>query len=103
MPVRSRDHLAQLDAVLTPVFNLIAITKIIRRTRTIEHDELTKLLFSFQHVAQRRTQRRDARSHRHKNKVTPFHPLEVEAVSRDSDQLDLISGRQVINDRASAG
>src|SRR6185437_8674569 len=99
MPVRTRDHLAQLDAVVTPVVSLIAITKVVRRARTIKHDQLPKLLFSSQHVTQCRTQRRNTSSHRDEDKITTFHLIEIETMSRNPNQLDLLADAHVVNHR----
>src|SRR6185369_4249963 len=102
MPIRTRNHLAQLNAMLTPVVSLVAITKVVRRARAIKHHELPKLLFSFQHMTQCRTQWCDACSHRDKDEITTFDRIEFEPMSRDPNQFNLIADAHVVNHRARA-
>ena len=92
----------KLDTLRAPFLGLIDITKIRGRARTVEHNQLPELLFSFQHVAQSRAQRRDARSHRNKYEITSFHCIEIEAMSGDSEQFDLVTNTHVVDHGAGA-
>ena len=84
MPVGSRNYLTKFDARIFPIFSLIAITKIVRRTRAIKHHKLAEVVFKSQHMTQRRTQRCNSRAHRNKNQITPFNFVELEPMTCDT-------------------
>lgn len=97
MPIRTRDYLSQFHPRIFPSLRLVAITKVIRRPRPIKHDKLPKLVFTFQHMSQSRAQRRYSGTHRHENKIPPFHFVEFEPVSGDPNQLNLIANFHVVD------
>src|SRR5215213_2082886 len=53
-------------------------------------------------MTQGRTQRRDARSHRNEYEIASYHRVEIEAVTRDIEQLDLTTNAHVIDHGAGA-
>src|SRR6266568_2819394 len=91
MTVRARDYLAQFDAGVFPVLSLISIAEIVGRARAVEHYQSAKILFAAQHMTQRRTQRRDAGSHRDENQVLSARPIQIKSMPSHTEQIDLVA------------
>src|SRR5712691_8640398 len=91
MSVRSRNYLTQLDARVFPASGFIAITKRIRRARTVKHYQSSKVLPAIQHVPQSGTQRRDARAHGDQNQIVTAMSIQIETVTRHAEQIESIA------------
>src|SRR6185436_10854226 len=103
MPIRTRNHLAELNTRILPSLCLIAITKVVRSSHTVKHHELSEFILTFQNMPQRRPQRRNTSSHRNKNQIPPFYFINPEPAPTNVKQFDLVTNTHVINDATRAG
>src|SRR6266705_242166 len=88
MPVWPRDHLSQFNSCFFPLFSFIAITKIVRRARSIKHDEPAKIVLALEHMSQCGTQWRDTRTHRYKNQIPSLLFGQIKTMARDAEQFN---------------